>query len=393
MDDKKWLIAFIGIAVLIKIFLFGFAQIHAPQSKFAPDSYLYLNTAKVLVTKGAFAWADTNGALHEEYRRTPGYPLFLGVLNGLWGIPLSGVVFIQVLLTISAAFFVFKTANEIDPDPRLVFLSAGLILYSPNITVYSLKILTETLFLLLMTLYMFNFVRYLKTGAIKYILVTSCMLVLAAYVRPGAYFLGYATAGFVIYANAARDMRRTLYHAIVFLVIMYGLLGIWQLRNYVLFHDAAFTKIFIEYNHFYTGPSGKIDLVGGVISQMDNYRSTIGRDLLSIMTRPGSLKYFDCPAITILGKILGYPLVMFWMAGLLLGITKIGRNIYFQFLLFALICILYGSIVAGTHYAGERFRVPMEPFIAIISAFGWQQLILNKRNRLLGTFGRCELSK
>ena len=105
---NKYCVIIIAAAILIKIFLFAFAQVNAPRSKFLPDSTDYLETARVLSTQGVFAKQAEDGSLKYETLRTPGYPIFLAILNGLMKVPINVVVLFQVFLTIIAAFIVFR---------------------------------------------------------------------------------------------------------------------------------------------------------------------------------------------------------------------------------------------------------------------------------------------
>jgi len=361
-------IIIIVAAIVLKLALFFFAETHYPQSKFLLDSSSYLSTGEVLLSRGAFATQDINGGLHSEFRRTPGYPAFLGILNNFMRIPINGVIFIQVLLTLGIALLVYKTAFEIDPPTS--FLSAAIILYSPVISIFSLMILTETLFLFFMSIFMFTFVKYLKGGEVRFILAASMMLVLAAYVRPGAYFLGLAVTFFILYSNVMKDIKKTMSHAIIFLAVVYGLLGLWQMRNFIVFKDPIFCIIFKEESGL-----GKDFLVNCDV---------VGHGVLTLMTSPGSFKYFHCAFLTTLGKVLGYPWMFFWMTGFLYGVARVGRNIKYQFLLFVILCFIYGSVTGAIDSLGERFRMPMEPFIAILSAYGWHQLIVYFKTRKAG---------
>ena len=375
MRNKKYFLIIIGIAILIKIFLFLFALMHAPQSKFMPDSFKYLKTAATITSKGVFATTDEKGALTYELNRTPGYPFFLAILHGFLGVPLTGVILIQVLLTILTALITYKTAIQI--DPRLVFLSTGIVLCSLIVSIYSLMILTETLFLFLITLFMFNFIQYLKSGRISALVMSSLMLVLATYVRPGGYFLGLVVGFFIIYANAAENIKKSIFHSIIFLVVVYVLLGIWQIRNYMVFGSPVFSSIFQEDLYkvgLFKSYLRNTDPFTQKMGPLSYYINVTGRCLLSILTRPGSFKYFHWHAFTVFGKILGYPWVVFWMTGFLWGIIKIRSNSYYQFLLIVIIYFVSGSIICEMWFVGERYRVPLVPFIAIISAYGWIQL-------------------
>ncbi len=383
MRNKKYFLIVVGTAIVIKISLFLFASIHTPQSKFLPDSFEYLKTSEMLTSKGAFAVPDVSGSLRYELNRAPGYPFFLAILHGFMGISLNGIILIQILLTILAAFVTYKTAIRI--DPKLGFLSAGIVLCSIVVSVFSLMILTETLFLFLMTLFMFEFVQYLKSGDVKALVMSSLMLVMATYVRPGSYFLGFVMVCFIVYANVSNNIKKTILHALVFLVVVYGLLGIWQVRNYMIFGNAAFSSIFQEdplriglYKSYLRNTDPSTQKMGPI----SYYINVTWRCFLSIMTRPGSFKYLHWHALTIFGKVVGYPLVVFWMTGLVYGIAKAGRNVCYRFLSVVIIYFICGSIISEMWFVGERFRMPVVPFIAIISAYGWAEIIaLVKRNK------------
>ncbi len=376
MRNKKYFLIIVGVAILIKIALFLFAVMHAPQSKFMPDSYGYLETAEMITSKGIFATTDAKGALTYELKRTPGYPFFLAILHGFLEVPLTGVILIQVFLTVLTAFITYKTAMQIDPG--LAFLSMGIVLYSFIVSIYSLMILTETLFLFLITLFMFNFIQYLKSGQISSLIMSSLMLVLATYVRPGSYFLGGVIVFFIIFTNTANNVKKSILHSIIFLAVVYVLLGIWQIRNYMVLGSPIFSSIFQEDPY-------KVGLLKSYLRNTDPFTQKMGpvsyyvnvtlRCLLSVLTKPGSFKYFHSHAFTVFGKILSYPWIVFWMMGFLWAIIKIRGNIYYKFLLLVIIYFVSGSIISEMWFVGARYRMPVVPFIAIISAYGWIQLI------------------
>jgi 4-amino-4-deoxy-L-arabinose transferase-like glycosyltransferase len=371
MKNKKLSLIIIIIALLIKFSLFTFASIHNPQAKFQSDSYGYLNTGMMLALHGAFA-QDNNGVLKYELFRTPGYPLFLGLLHGILKIPLDGVILVQVLLTILAAFVTYKVAFEI--DHKIAFLGAAIVLFSLPITIFSLMLLTESLYLLLISLFMLAFIHYLKNRETKLILLSAILLAAATYVRPISYYLGGALAAFIVYVNVPDKLKKAILHATLFLAVTYGLLGIWQLRNYIHFHQNTFASIIQENckvsGIFHSYSTNKDPLTQGW-PPIPYYVNVTWRCFLSLMTRPGSFKYLHFPILTIAGKVIGYPWVVFWMTGFLIGLTKIRRNIYYQFILCVILYFVFTTIGGEMWYSGERYRVPIMPFIAIISAAGW----------------------
>jgi hypothetical protein len=381
MIKTKSFFLLVAVAILLKIMLFVFATMHAPQSRFDADSADYLKTAEMLYSDGVFATQNEDGSLKYEALRTPGYPVFIAILHHVMKIPLGGVILFQVFLTILTALIVYKTAIEI--DYKIGFLSAIIFLYDLPTAVVSLRFMTEALYVFLIALFIYSFTEYFKKQRIKSVILSSLILAAATYVRPISYPLAGAVAIFIVYANIPKNFKTAFLHAFVFLVIVYSLLVIWQIRNYRCCGENTFSTIasinFGKYG-LLKGPEGNHN--PSLLYTLTQYINAIWQSFLSLMTRPGSLKYFKLPSLTIIGKILAYPWVVFWTIGFIVGILRIRRNIYYQFMLFIILYFVAATICNISSVAGERFRVPIVPCIAIISAYGWSAIVpfIKKRN-------------
>jgi len=366
MKDAGYLFKIIAVAFLIKFFLFLFLIIHAPQSRFQNDSRDYLETAKILSSQGAFARADNDGSLKYELLRTPGYPLFLAILQGWMKLPINGVIFIQLLLTLFTALIVYKAAGRI--DPKIALLSAIIILYDPSISIFSLIILTETLFLFLLALFMLVFVSYLKNNKIYLLVPAALLLVMATYTRPVSYYLGIAITVFIVYANLRlKNIKKAIAHALIFLVVVYSLFGIWESRNYRLTGQRTFSNVI----HGVPSASG---LISQPARPVVYYINTASSSFLSLMARPGPFKYFRSSVISVIGRILAYPWLVLWFVGFIFGLVKARRNIYCQFILLVIAYFIFVTIGGVALSASERYRVPIMPFLAVISAYGWLEI-------------------
>ena len=73
----------------------------------------------------------------------------------------------------------------------------------------------------------------------------------------------------------------------------------------------------------------------------------------------------------IFGSIFGYPFVIFWWVGLINALRQFAGEITVQFLLLVLVYLIAVSIVSTGWHVTPRFRVPMVPILAILSARGW----------------------
>jgi hypothetical protein len=370
-----YILFIIILAILVKLSLFIFVSIHAPQSKFMPDSHDYLKLADVLASKGVFARLE-EGKLVCETFRTPGYPLFLAILNGILKIPLSGVVFLQVLMTLLAAFVTYKTALWI--DEKIAFLGAAIMLFDIPVSIFSLLLLTETLFMVALSLFMLSFVIYLKNRKFGILALSAIILAIAVYIRPIAYYLGIAIFFFILYINRHRGLKICVSQALVFLVVTYSIIGAWQFRNYALSHNAAFSSVeglnlaAFGLVHSYTRNT---DPHTQGMSPLPYYINVSARCLLSLMTRQGNFKYFNCEILNVAGNILAYIWMLFWLAGFVIGLMWIKNNIYMQFISYIALYFILTSVIGAMWIVGERFRVPIMPFIAIISAYGWLNLV------------------
>ncbi|MDD2927826.1 MAG: glycosyltransferase family 39 protein [Candidatus Omnitrophica bacterium] len=374
MKKSKYFIIIV-LAVAIKFLLLIFLTVHAPQNRFQNDSRDYLETAQALSSRGAFARIGSDGSLKYELYRTPGYPVFLAFFQGIMKFPINGIIFLQIFLAILVAGITYRTALQI--DYRIAFLSAVIVLYDPPLSIFSLIVLSETLFLFLMSLFMLSFVLYLKRNKTGWVMLSAVTLVAAPYVRPISYYLGAAIALFIIYANIRGNIKRSFIHALIFLIIVYGFLGVWQVRNYQRLGQRTFCSI-IKGNCDNQGLAGSYsrnkDSIAKGMGPIHYYTSATSRCFLSLMTRPGPFKYFNSAALSAAGRVLAYLWVGFWVVGFIAGIRQARRNIYYQFMLFICLYFIVASIGGISWLVGERFRMPMVPYIAVISAAGWVAL-------------------
>lgn len=369
-------------AVLIKLVLFSVMAIGAPEYKFGNDSFGYMASAAMLYERGAFAQLDEAGIPRPEVQRTPGYPFFLAVFHHLLRIPYDGILLLQIFLGILAAFIVSKTAELI--DVRLCCLSAAIVLLDFPIHRYSLMLLTEILFLVMISLFLFGFVKYLKRGESKWLLFSALMVVLSVYVRPVSYYLGVPVAFFVVYANRLKNYKRSFFQAVIFLIVIYALLGCWQLRNYKCRGSSAFSSI----ANFNLNTFGLIKgcvlrkemETRGLDFSIASHAYIVLRSFNNFMMMPGSLKYLshenlkDIIFLRFLRNFLqglSYCVLIFWFLGFIVGVARIGKNIYYQFMLLVILYFLSVSIISTTLWVAPRLRIPAIPFIAIISAYGW----------------------
>jgi len=358
------------LAILFKLSIFIFGSTKVPGSIFDSDSNSYLVTAEMIYTQGIFAAKDANGKLAYESFRTPGYPIFLAVFHHALKLPLIWIVFIQLILVVLAGVLVYKTAVVI--DSRLGLLAMAIVLFDPPTSVYSLKILTEALFLFMLALFFYVFTRYIKSTKTIPLLFSSLLLALTTYVRPVSYYLALFIAVFILYVGIPRNYKKAILHTVMFLAVAFSIVGIWQLRNYLRTGDRSFATVIdsnMRNHSLITEVEREKDET--LFSKGLDYLGTGSSSFVNLMTLPGSLKYFNSKPFAILGKVIFYAWMGFWMIGFLIGCVTGRRNVYFQFLLWVMVYFIAVTVINISEAAGERFRIPMVPCIAIIASYGW----------------------
>jgi len=375
--NRKFIVL-IAIAILLKIALFLYVACSARQGIFAPDSKEYLGSGIILVTEGKFATENAKGIYTYQFYRTPGYPLFLGILRVFLGMPLIGIVFVQMALTVIAAVFTYKAALLIGEE--IAPLSLLIVLLDPPSTVFSMMLLTEALFLFLTSLFMYLFLSFIKNERIGSLVLSALVIALAVYVRPIVYFMPVAMAIFLAFAFKRKSPKKAFVNALVFAVIIYGLIAPWHMRNIKRFNTNRFCSInnatiSEEWGTgLYKSYKRNKDPISQGLPPVAYYCNVTARCLFSLFTRPANFKYFDNRVITVAGKVFSYPWIIFWMSGLLVGLSRMKGNTNLYFLAFMILYFTSTTVFATMWGSGPRFRVPMVPFIAILSAYGWHKL-------------------
>ncbi|MBF0511169.1 MAG: glycosyltransferase family 39 protein [Candidatus Omnitrophica bacterium] len=365
-----WLIA---LALLIKFALY-LHILFDPSSIIEIDSHDYLLAAQ--------AWQHyfqvPAQGLHQGLLRTCGYPFFLTIFHLSLKLPLMGIIFLQNLLNILTAVFVFK-AVVCMTDRETALLGAAIVLLDLPTMVFSDMIMTESLHLFTLSLFLYAFVRYINSRHMTWLLLGSIFLGLSVYVRPVSYFLGLPVAGFVLYLWGIKKWMKGLLCALTCLVVVYGLLFIWQYHNLKTYGQFTFSSI--DKETVYSNNS----IIGRYARETDPmlkrmppvlyYVHSVGRNFLTLMGSPGNMKYFHSKAWKFFGIVFGYSFVVFWWIGMLFGLKGCLRDKRGQLFILVLMYFILVSLVSTGWRVTPRFRVPMLPCIAFIAAYGWMGLL------------------
>lgn len=154
--------------------------------------------------------------------RTPGYPIFLGVLYFL-SLGDLHIALIQILLDSLMVFFIYKIAETVFGS-RAALLAALLYALNPTMILFSFKVFTESLFNTVFIIANYYFVRTLYANE-KNSLAIGILFSLLAIIRPVGIFFSLIYAC-VLYLKT-RDLRQALLIFIPSLVLPM----LWTVRN------------------------------------------------------------------------------------------------------------------------------------------------------------------
>jgi 4-amino-4-deoxy-L-arabinose transferase-like glycosyltransferase len=375
MRFEKYVLWLIAAALGIKFVLFLHIAFVDPASIMQNDSYGYLADAKAWMQ---YFSMPSEGLRHSIYR-TPGYSFFLAVFHLGFNLPLLGIIFLQIVFNILTAIVVFKTVPLAGRQAGL--LSAAIVLLDIPTTIYSSMILTESLHVFVLSLCLYAFVKYINDRRLGWLVAAALFLVVSVYIRPVGYFLGITIAGFVLYLWGIKKVFTGMVHAMVVLILVYGFLGIWQYHNLKVHGVFTFSDInnaTIVQNGIIGRYARETDPQLRAMPPVLYYVHSVGQNFLNLMTTPGNMRHFHSRVWRIFGVIFGYFFVIFWWVGLIAGMRKCKTDAVRQFLFLVLLYFILVSLVATGWHVTPRFRVPMMPALAILSAWGWTALLCGK---------------
>lgn len=211
-----------------------------------PDSLNYTHPAHTLLEQGTLLEAYTNRPLTF---RTPGYPLFLAIIWGIFGQSNAAVAFWQIILSTALIALSYQAAR--------VFLSqtaaraaALLCAVSTVYWAYSFAYLSDVLFAFLITSYLLAALLYIPKTKIAFLLWASLLLTAAVFVRPVAYNMLFISLCLLVIHHRKDGVKKIAKTAAVLLLPFLLCTGAWQLRNwkqtgYTGFHSSA------AYNLYY----------------------------------------------------------------------------------------------------------------------------------------------
>jgi 4-amino-4-deoxy-L-arabinose transferase-like glycosyltransferase len=388
------------------------------------DSEGYLRLAESLREEGVY-WSEFRPG--EDLVWPPGYALFVAGIQALFGAGFGAITTAQLALTGLCAWMLVRIGVDLE-RPRTGYIAAVLLLLSPNLALWSLTVMSEALFTTALVAGSWMLLRYFKAESGGYLLAAGGALGCAGLIRPVAIPLILIWAVMVGLASFRRSGFRMAARAgLGLLAAAAVLLALWAIRNLMVHERFAVStvggKTLVSFNLARVvadveGISRDEAAVGLPVDQplelaLDLFRRHpatfvrvqlvgIGRTLLG--SEPGTWSHVlglepwpglgllgassDNRAGGLLGRVINmmrdpdyapqmamllYALLysVFLISLAVLGLLT-GRSMTSHERLFILtigLSVLYLVIIPGA--AGQaRFRVPAEPGMALIAAYG-----------------------
>jgi len=388
------------------------------------DSEQYLELATNLLGDGDYEGL-TDPTL--DLFRTPGYPAFLALLLGLQGGSLRTVVIIQFFLVLITAFLLYEVGRSLKLE-KVGVAAAFLLLLSPNVLFWSVIIMTETLFLIGLTLAFLWMVKAMD-GRFPYWGV-GILLGILAFIRPIAFVIILLWAAWVfLYSFKKSGWKSSIKNAAIFLIAAMFIVLPWFFRNksqhgkftlsnvsgitissfhlaltlvdaegiswedaklevgqmgnnvsaaaeIMLNHPISFVKIQLRglartilgsesSTWLWLISEDRVVMGGtGLLDTLLSLDFSLIRDSYKRLVAEGNLPFVF---LFIWGLVYTFILVSLSIFGLFLGLQR-GNPLHRAALILGLITVAYLVISPGA--AGEaRFRVPVEPILALMSGF------------------------
>jgi 4-amino-4-deoxy-L-arabinose transferase-like glycosyltransferase len=229
---NKSLFVILLLALLIRLTLLITVLVKNPDGIYVYDSYGYWNLGYNMFHNGAFSQND-DVPLDPDYYRTPVYPVFIAFaeLTGPEGV---SVIILQIILSVLTCYFVYRLAEEVTKN-RFISNTAALIvaLDLPSVAISAI-VLTETLFTFLMVLTFYFFTRFLNNGRRKDLICAALFSGLLILCRPVAFCIPVLFSAFILY-RSFRTIKVFLRNILLYGGIVFFTLSPWLLRNRITF--------------------------------------------------------------------------------------------------------------------------------------------------------------
>jgi 4-amino-4-deoxy-L-arabinose transferase-like glycosyltransferase len=380
-----------GVLALALLLRIGFIFYLQPDRLYFSDSIDYLRAADNLVNHSEFG---------EGYKRPPLYPVFLAAVLAVGGGKLVAVKIAEAILGVLTVFVTYLLGKTVW-SRRVGVVAAAMVAVHPYLFVLSAFVYSETIFTLLLLL---ATLTLLTADDAKRVTLAGLLAGLACLAKPSA--LAFLVAGIIWIVLATRwTWPRRVGMSAVLVVTMLAAITPWLWRNYLVFGEVspldARTEVHLPYKvdsrfvskleyfrtrqkktRFVSHKDAALDILHAPLA----YAVYVGGQMRTLWTiRPDQLQTANeavrrkaaaqdarmlvknHPAEKVqryawLFAVVLTPYYVLAFVGLWAGRAQFRKAVLF------LLLILGFSLGYAMFFARLRYRLPIEPFVALFSA-------------------------
>lgn len=235
-------VSFFIIAVLMRLVFFWCNYNSLTQIPTATDSFGYYERAVNLTLYHTYTFPEKD---HEVAFWTPGYPFLMFVIFKVFGIKISVVLIVQILIGSAGLTLLYRLVRQNTPDKYLKYAKIFLLLF-PDFILYDVQLLTQCLFntILLIVFYLFHSQKWKQY---KYAVFTGFTLAYAILIKSVATFT-LCLFVFYIILYERNYWKQGLILSITTVLCVLP----WSIRNYSLLGKFVWVHTNTQWN-FYLG--------------------------------------------------------------------------------------------------------------------------------------------
>lgn len=229
---KHPLLIILSIAFLIRVIYFICIIIRNPEGIYVYDSYGYWQIAFNVREYGVFS-QSYNLPLEPDYYRTPLYPLFIMFSEAI-GPEGFSIIGLQIILAVLTCYFTYKISKEITGSVFIAYVSALIIAIDVPSIVMNTLVMTETLFTFLLIISVYALIRYLRSRTVRDLILLAICCGITILCRPIGFFLPVFFA-FFIFLKGRNEFKKTVVHLVILSLISFLTISPWLIRNKIVF--------------------------------------------------------------------------------------------------------------------------------------------------------------
>ena len=369
------------------------------------DSWIYNNLAVQIVSGNGLTLEGRPTA-----KVPPLYPLFLAGVYHVFSFSRFAALVLQVIFGSLLVFFIYRLGEEVFSRRVASIAAAAAVVYWPFIAV-GMKLLSEVLFIPLMVAggyYTIVAYKYRRPGLAAVAVVITGLAILT---RPIILYFSAIVILWFIWDYFRNRNKRALFSAGLYLCVLLLIHLPWVVRNYSLFGHFIPTNT-LGGQALYSGNLPKQDKLFGFNPRLDELDPSeryifdlpeVEQDkALTRMAIDGLKK--QPPAKV--AKLFLLKFLFFWIPfdWEVLGNPKGIFNTWFFWVgifflywlrhlrwredyFFPCAIIVYFMLICLVTYGSPRLRLPVEPFLLLFAAAGWQTLESRSAGRLKNLIG------